>query len=152
MIQKTKSHYENTVRTGCLNYSLCLKYKIEERETDCLCCQELAALNEELDAKKNDICIAEAKEFKTRCLNKVVYQNGGKRFASHQLLVTSHQLIVTSYQLVVTSHQLIATSHSLIVTSHQSLVTSHQLLVTIYYLLVGSSQPLVTSYQSLVTS
>ena len=54
---------------------MCLKCKVEEREIDCLSCQELAALNEKLDVEKNATCITEAEEFKTFCLNKVVLQN-----------------------------------------------------------------------------
>ena len=42
---------------------------------DCLCCQELAALNEKLDVEKNATCIAEIEEFKTLCLKTVVLQN-----------------------------------------------------------------------------
>ena len=40
------SYDEDTVRAGCLNWYLCLKCKVEEREINCLCCQELAVLNE----------------------------------------------------------------------------------------------------------
>ena len=47
----------------------------EEQEIDCLWWQELAALSEKLDVEKNPTCIAEAGEFKTLCLNKVVLQN-----------------------------------------------------------------------------
>ena len=65
---------ENTVRAGCLNWCLGLKCKIEEREIDCLCCQELAALNEKLNVEKKADCITEAEEFKTLCLNKVVFK------------------------------------------------------------------------------
>ena len=54
---------------------MCLKCKVEEREIDCLCCQELAALNEKLDVEKNATCITEAEEFKILCLNKVMLQN-----------------------------------------------------------------------------
>ena len=43
--------------------------------SDCLCCQELAALNEKLHVEKNATNTTEAEEFKTLCLNKVVLQN-----------------------------------------------------------------------------
>lgn len=66
---------DETVRTGHLNWCLCSRCKVEEREIDCLCCQELAALNGKFDSEKNIKCITEAKEFKTLCLNKAVLQN-----------------------------------------------------------------------------
>ena len=48
-----------------------LKWKFEEWEIDCLCCQELAALNEKLDFQKNTARInSESEECKTVCLNK----------------------------------------------------------------------------------
>ena len=42
-----------------------LKCKVEEWEIDCLCCQELAALNEKLDVEENATCITETEEFRT---------------------------------------------------------------------------------------
>ena len=73
--EEERSYDENTARAGCLNWCLCLKCKVEEREIDCLCFQELATLNEKLDVEKNATCITEAEEFKTLCLNNVVLQN-----------------------------------------------------------------------------
>ena len=39
------SYDEYTVRAGCLNWCCYLKRKVKERGIDCLCCQELAALD-----------------------------------------------------------------------------------------------------------
>lgn len=46
------SQEENTVRAGCLNWCLWLKCKVEGQEIDCLCCQELASLNEKIDVER----------------------------------------------------------------------------------------------------
>ena len=50
--EEEESYDENTVKAGWLNWCLCLKYKVEEQEIDCLCCQELVALNKKLDVEK----------------------------------------------------------------------------------------------------
>ena len=73
--EEEESYDETTVRDECLNWCLCLKSKVEKQEINCLCCQELAALNEKTNFEKNVTCTTEAEEFKTLCLNKVVLQN-----------------------------------------------------------------------------
>ena len=49
--------------------------KIEKRNIDCLCCQEVHALNSKFDAKNDIGCITESKDFETLCTNKTVLEN-----------------------------------------------------------------------------
>jgi hypothetical protein len=44
--KSTKRYEEKTKRVGNKNWCCCNKCHEEEREIDCLCCQELGALNE----------------------------------------------------------------------------------------------------------
>ena len=55
-------------RVGSLEWCTCGQCILEKRDIDCLCCQEVAALNEFFD-KENVGCITENSEFKTLCLN-----------------------------------------------------------------------------------
>lgn len=63
-----------TERVGKLVWCKCQKCKEEMREIDCLCCQEVAALNSKFDAE-NMCCILESREFETLCLNESVLKN-----------------------------------------------------------------------------
>lgn len=45
------------------------------REIDCLCCQEVAALNSKFDTDNINYCILESREFETLCLNGSVLKN-----------------------------------------------------------------------------
>ena len=65
---------EPKYRAGTLDWCSCSNCKIEEREIDCLCCQEVAALNEKID-KFGTKCITKAEEFQTLCLNEAVLEN-----------------------------------------------------------------------------
>ena len=49
--------------------------KIEKRNIDCLCCQEVHALNSKFDAENYIGCITESKDFETLCNNKTVLEN-----------------------------------------------------------------------------
>ena len=61
-------------RTGNTTWCECCKCKAKKREIYCLCCQEVAALDETFDklAVKG---ITEAEEFRTLCINKAVLDN-----------------------------------------------------------------------------
>ena len=61
-------------RTGYTTWCECCKCKSKKREICCLCCQEVAALDEKFDklAVKG---ITEAEEFRTLCINKPVLDN-----------------------------------------------------------------------------
>lgn len=48
--------------------------KIEKRDIDCLCCQEVHALNLKFDAENNIRCITESKDFEILCTNKTVLE------------------------------------------------------------------------------
>lgn len=61
-------------RIGNTAWCECSQCKVENREIDCLCCQEVAALNEKFD-KSSVKCITEDEEFQTLCLNKAVLEN-----------------------------------------------------------------------------
>ena len=65
---------ESSIRVKTLHWCSCSNCKIEEREIDCLCCQEVAALNENIE-KFSVKCITTATEFQTLCLNKAVLEN-----------------------------------------------------------------------------
>ena len=49
--------------------------KIEKRNIDCLCCQEVHALNSKFDAENYIGCITESKDFEMLCNNKTVLEN-----------------------------------------------------------------------------
>ena len=55
-------------------WSKCSQCKAENREMDCLCCQEVAALNKKFD-KSAVKCTAKSEEFQTLCVNKAVLEN-----------------------------------------------------------------------------
>ena len=61
-------------RVGNTAWCECSQCKVENREIDCLCCQEVAALNERFD-KLAVNCITEDEELRTLCLNKAVLEN-----------------------------------------------------------------------------
>lgn len=64
----------SNIRIGNLEWCQCQECKIEEREIDCLCCQEVAALNSKFD-RESMHCITQSSEFDTLCLNKTVLKN-----------------------------------------------------------------------------
>jgi len=68
------SHDSSVNRIGNTGWCKCEKCEKETREIDCLCCQEVAALNLKFDISKMD-CITDSDEFKTLCLNKAVLEN-----------------------------------------------------------------------------
>ena len=61
-------------RIGNLEWCHCQECKKEDREIDCLCCQEVAALNSKFDTESMN-CIIQSSEFETLCLNKTVLKN-----------------------------------------------------------------------------
>ena len=61
-------------RIGNLEWCLCQKCKKEDREIDCLCCQEIPALNSKFNTESMN-CIIQSSEFETLCLNKTVLKN-----------------------------------------------------------------------------
>jgi len=64
------------LRVGNIDWCKCGgKCKVEKREIDCLCCQEVHALNSKFDAENNIACITELKDFKMLCTNKTVLEN-----------------------------------------------------------------------------
>lgn len=61
-------------RIGNLEWCTCSKCQEEKREIDCLCCQEVAALNSKFDTDKIE-CVTELPEFATLCLTESVLKN-----------------------------------------------------------------------------
>ena len=61
-------------RVGILDSCKCQKCVEKKREIDCLCCQEVAALNSKFNNCDTD-CITESPEFTTLCLNESVLKN-----------------------------------------------------------------------------
>ena len=65
---------EDLSRVGNLDWCKCSKCSVENRKIDCLCCQEVAALNSKFD-EGNLNCVVGSVEFETLCLNKLVLLN-----------------------------------------------------------------------------
>ena len=65
---------EQDMRTGKIDWCQCGNCCIEKREIDCLCCQEVDALNPKFD-EENVSCIANSTEFKILCTRKSVLEN-----------------------------------------------------------------------------
>ena len=61
-------------RVEILDWCKCQKCVEEKRETDCLCCQEVAAWNSKFNSCVTD-CITKSSEFTTLCLNESVLKN-----------------------------------------------------------------------------
>ena len=61
-------------RVGILDWCKCQKCVEEKTEIDCLCCQEVAALNSKFNNCDTD-CITESPEFTTLCLNELILKN-----------------------------------------------------------------------------
>lgn len=61
-------------RIGNTEWCDCQNCKKETREIDCLCCQEVAALNLKFD-NSSIACILDSQEFSTLCLNEYVLKN-----------------------------------------------------------------------------
>ena len=62
------------VWAGNLEWCKHLKRSIEEREIDCLCCQEVVAINSKFDQEYID-CVTKSIDFETLCINKLVLTN-----------------------------------------------------------------------------
>ena len=66
---------DSRTRVGNLEWCKCGgKCLIESREIDCLCCQEVDALNSKFDNETID-CVTESVGFETLCTNKLVLTN-----------------------------------------------------------------------------
>ena len=71
---ESKTNLEKSSRVGNLEWCKCGECNIEKREIDCLCCQEVDALNSKFD-RKSMSCVIESNEFETLCINKLVLEN-----------------------------------------------------------------------------
>ena len=65
---------EKSSRVGNLEWCKCGECNVEKREIDCLCCQEVDALNSKFD-RENMSCVIKSTEFETLCINKLVPEN-----------------------------------------------------------------------------
>ena len=65
---------EQETRVGKIDWCQCGNCRIEKREIDCLCCQEVDALNSKFD-EENVSCIAKSIEFEILCTRKFVLEN-----------------------------------------------------------------------------
>ena len=78
-IDKSSSEEDYSVekpRVGNNDWCKCCGHcKIEKRNIDCLCCQEVHALNSKFDAENYIGCITESKDFEMLCTNKTVLEN-----------------------------------------------------------------------------
>ena len=72
--EEIKSERQNETRVTNLDWCTCRNCKNEKREIDCLCCQEVNAVNGIFHNEQVQ-CAAMCEEFKTLCLNKVVLKN-----------------------------------------------------------------------------
>lgn len=71
---EAETENEQEGRVANLDWCTCGFCKRESREIDCICCQEVSALNCVFD-KDNICCVLGCNEFKTLCLNEVVLKN-----------------------------------------------------------------------------
>ena len=71
-----ESEYETCSegRSGSLDWCECWGCQIETREIDCLCCLEVAALNEKLDEGDFE-CIVDSPKFSKMCLDEDILGN-----------------------------------------------------------------------------
>ena len=69
-----KTYFEKSSRVGNLEWCKSGECNIEKREIDCLCCQDVDALNSKFD-RENMSCIIKSIEFETLCINKLVLEN-----------------------------------------------------------------------------
>lgn len=72
--EETETENEVEGRVTNLDWCTCGCCKKEKREIDCLCCQEVSALNCVFD-NENVNCVVSCNEFKTLCLNELVLRN-----------------------------------------------------------------------------
>ena len=70
---ESKTNLEKSSRVGNLEWCKCGECNIEKREIDCLCCQEVDALNSKFD-RENMSCVIKSIEFETLCINKLVLE------------------------------------------------------------------------------
>ena len=68
------SEPSDKARVGSREWCKCLKCLIKEREIDCLCCQEVDALNSKFDHKDIDY-VTKSVESETLCINELVLMN-----------------------------------------------------------------------------
>lgn len=61
-------------RVGHIDWCKCGECRVETREIDCLCCQEVDALNSKFDTEVMN-CIIQSKDFDTLCCNETVLKN-----------------------------------------------------------------------------
>ena len=69
--KEIESERQNGTRVTSLDWCTCGNFKNQKRETDCLCYQEVDALNGIFHSKQVK-CAVICEEFKTLCLNKAV--------------------------------------------------------------------------------
>ena len=67
----SKTNLEKSSRVGNLEWCKCGECNIEKREIDCLCCQEVDALNSKFD-RESMSCVIKSIEFGALCINKLV--------------------------------------------------------------------------------
>ena len=70
----TEERNEGNVRVGNLIWCACGNCSSENREIDCLCCQEVDALNSKFD-EETIPCVTDSTSFKTLCTNELVLKN-----------------------------------------------------------------------------
>ena len=61
---ESKTNLEKSSRVGNLEWCKCGECNIEKREIDCLCCQEVDALNSKFD-RENMSCVIKSIQFET---------------------------------------------------------------------------------------
>ena len=71
-----ENHEVKNFRVGNILWCKCGgNCKQEKREIECLCCQDVDALNSKFNAEKNIGYITESQDFETLCTNKAVLEN-----------------------------------------------------------------------------
>ena len=73
--EEIESERQNETRVTNLDWCPCGNCKNEKRETDCLCCQKIDAVNG-IFPNKQVKCVLMCEEFQTLCLDKVILNNG----------------------------------------------------------------------------
>ena len=71
---ESKTNLEKSSRVGNLQWCTCGECNIEKRDIDCLCCQEIDALNSKF-GRENTSCVIKSIEFETLSINKLVLEN-----------------------------------------------------------------------------
>ena len=86
---------KDRIRIGNKDWCSCGYCKEEDREIDCLCCEEVAAIDETKFQTQN--CITLVEEFKVLCLTKTVLEN---------VLVGLHETKGDPLEKIITNHSL----------------------------------------------